>query len=508
MLLHNPDLCAILFARNGIWYRLCPNMILCFLQPTTECLMPEHIEVKIDKMLHWNSSTLLKQRISMHYRDIHFEPHEREPISILLASVGILKEDQASRLAVSLFVDVSNRPDVAKVVEAHKEGIEGECTSQWGSMPELGEDDLFLILEFRKPITTKALIRFDVARHGPLIDCLVEGDLLHLVPVPSPEHLKRILEAQQGGLYVEVYSEGIRPHWRQLWAEKVAKHLGSTLEEAKDFVEANRQQIKFRIENPDLPPFDRIAGWFFDEEQRKLYIISKDTIINQLKRDGPKVAESFDQLFDATLQDLSAEFSRVAGNVVPALVAAVRSGDTIRKTCGELVGNANQTIMAAIELTRLGYRLQPCILLRNAVETVSMALYLFQNPEEHGKYSAGKVKSQSTIGEASKVVPNLGQLWGTLSEQFAHVGPLYRDIHLPVRYESSDDEAAKFNLMSIYAAFSVLEMAAELIFYDNIRQHHYWKRISPQQYELDISPEMEGHLKEISERLSIIRQDS
>lgn len=459
-------------------------------------------------MLHYNPSTLYKQRISMQYRNIHFEPHEGEPISILLASVGILKEDQASRLAVSLFVDVSNRPDLARVIDAHKEESEGECTSQWGSMPELDEDALFLILEFRKPITTKALIRFDVARHGSLIDCLVEGGLLHLVPVPSPEHLKQILEARRGGLCVEVYSEGIRPHWRQLWAEKVAKHLGSTLEEAKNFVEASRQQIKFRIENPDLPPFDQIAGWFFDEEQRKLYIISKDTVINQLKRDGPKVAESFDQLFDATLQDLSAEFSRVAGSVVPALVAAVRSGDALRKTCGELVGNANQTVMAAIELTRLGYRLQPCILLRNAVETISMAVYLFKNPGEHGRYLAGKVKSQSTIGEASKVVPNLGQLWGMLSEQFAHVGPLYRNIHLPVRYESSDDEAAKNNLMSIYTSFSVLEMAAELIFYDNIREHHYWKRITPQKYELDVSPEMEERLKEITERLSITRQDS
>lgn len=444
----------------------------------------------------------------MEYKDIHFEPHEKKPLSILLASVGILKEDQASRLAVSLFVDVSNRPDLASVVDAHRNGGEGECTSQWGSLPELDEDALFLILEFTTPIATKALIRFDVARHGPLIDCLVEGGLLHLVPTPSPEHLQQILEAQQGGLYVEVYSEGIRPHWKKLWAEKVAKHLGSTLEEAKSFVEATRQQIKFRMENPDLPPFDRIAGWFFDKEQHKLYIISKDTVINQLRRDGPKVAESFDQLFDAILQDLSAEFSRVAGNVVPALVAAVRSGDALRKTCGELVGNANQTIMAALELTRLGYRLQPCILLRNAVETISVALYLFQNPGERGRYLAGKVKSQSTIGEASKVVPNLGQLWGMLSEQFAHVGPLYRNIHLPVRYESSDDDAAKSNLMSIYTAFSVLEMAAELIFYDNFREHHYWKRIAPQQYELDIPPEMEDRLQEITVRLSITKQDS
>lgn len=443
----------------------------------------------------------------MKYRDIHFEPHEKEPLSILLASLAILKEDQTSRLAVSLFVDVSNRPDLASVVDAHRNGSEGECTSQWGSLPELNEDALFLILEFTTPIATKALVRFDIARHGPLIDCLVNGGLLHLVPVPSSEHLKQILEAQQGGLYVEVYSEGIRPHWRQLWAEKVAKHLGSTLDEAKNFIEATRQQIKFRMENPDLPPFDRIAGWFFDEEQRKLYIITKDTVINQLRRDGPKVAESFDQLFDGTSQDLSAEFSRVAGNVVPALVAAVRSGDALRKTCGELVGNANQTIMAALELTRLGYRLQPCILLRNAVETISMALYLFQNPGEHGKYLAGKVKSQSTIGEASKVVPNLGQLWGMLSEQFAHVSPLYRNIHLPVKYESSDDQAAKSNLMSIYTAFSVLEMAAELIFYDNIREHHYWKRIAPNQYELDVSSEMEERLKEITERLLPSEQD-
>jgi len=444
----------------------------------------------------------------MQYRDIHFEPHEREPISVLLASVGILKEDKTNRLAVSLFVDVSNRPDLASVVEAHRNGSEGECTSQWGSLPELDEDALFLILEFTIPIAIKALVKFDVARHGPLIDCLVNGGLLHLVPVPSPEQLKQILKAQQGGLYVEVYSEGIKPHWNQLWAEKVTKHLGSTLDEAKNFIEATRQQIKFRVENPDLPPFDRIAGWFFDEEQRKLYIISKDTVINQLRRDGPKVAKSFDQLFDAISQDLSAEFSRVAGNVVPALVTAVRSGDALRKTCGELVGNANQTIMAALELTRLGYRLQPCILLRNAVETISMALYLFQNPEERGKYLAGKVKSQGTIGETSKVVPNLGQLWGMLSEQFAHVGPLYRDIHLPVKYESSDDQAAKSNLMSIYTAFTVLEMAAELIFYDNIREHHYWKRISSNQFELEVSPEMQDRMEEITEGLSTTKQDS
>ena len=83
----------------------------------------------------------------MQYRDIHFQPHEGEPISVLMASLGILKEDKTSRLAVSLFVDVSNRPDLVNVIDAHRNGSEGECTSQWGSLPELDEDALFLILE-------------------------------------------------------------------------------------------------------------------------------------------------------------------------------------------------------------------------------------------------------------------------------------------------------------------------------------------------------------------------
>ena len=46
---------------------------------------------------------------------------------------------------------------------------------------------------------------------------------------------------------------------------------------------------------------------------------------------------------------------------------------------------------------------------RSAVETIATAAYLFNDPGNLGRNVAGKLTSQTTIGEASKVIPPIGR---------------------------------------------------------------------------------------------------
>jgi hypothetical protein len=55
------------------------------------------------------------------------------------------------------------------------------------------------------------------------------------------------------------------------------------------------------------PGFDlsRVAGISIDKEEKQIIYVSKDILINQLCRDAPKIAESFDRLHEKDLREMS-----------------------------------------------------------------------------------------------------------------------------------------------------------------------------------------------------------
>ena len=131
-----------------------------------------------------------------------------------------------------------------------------------------------------------------------------------------------------------------------------------------------------------LPPPENTAAVFFDSERQQIVFGTKDMLLNQLRRDSPKIAESFDKLCEPNLASLSEELGRTSTLCFLAFRRAQASGDEPRRVVALLLINALNSVCAAVEVLRAGYRLQPSMILRNTVETVCVVLHLAQRPED------------------------------------------------------------------------------------------------------------------------------
>jgi len=105
-----------------------------------------------------------------------------------------------------------------------------------------------------------------------------------------------------------------------------------------------------------------------------------------------------------------------------------RKSDEIHIACLALIFNSSSTIVSALDCLRHGYRLQPGILVRHAIESICTALHLYTNSEDLPKYNSGNFSSTKAISSAKKVIPIIGGIYGFFSREFAHIGTLQRKL--------------------------------------------------------------------------------
>lgn len=84
-------------------------------------------------------------------------------------------------------------------------------------------------------------------------------------------------------------------------------------------------------------------------------------------------------------------------------------------------------LISAVELYRLGYYKEPMMIVRNAIETVSVAHAITADEETYKKFIADPeaFDSPKAIKEAKQVVGLLGRAYGLLSRFFTHPGSLH-----------------------------------------------------------------------------------
>ena len=435
------------------------------------------------------------------FGEIRFQAHEAEPLPWKTAGISEESGEEPARKVVALLVNLSERGDLAAVIEAHQKELEGAYEYCWAPDPE-DDKTILLAMSFTKPVQANAYLAFDILKHGPIVDCLVEGAMLHLVPGTQDENLWEILATERPHLVLDLDSIGIIGQWDSIWSSTVANELEIPLVQAEVLTKRWKQETSLRLKIPGMPPMDSIAGAFFDDQIEKMVFVTNDLLTNQLTRDGPKTAKSFDTMFETLLQELSSEYSRLTAEVVPIITRAARSGDRLEATCGELIGNALITSVAALELIRLGYRHQPGALLRNALEAIAMASHLRETPGDLGRALAGQLNS-SNIDAAKRILPGFGRIYGYITKQFSHISPIHFRTEPPSSYSSEDDLALQTNLMGVRLLIFLNGVYAEAIFFESVPQPHYWKRITPDQIQYGFSPEAQEYFDRMLEDFSI-----
>ena len=117
----------------------------------------------------------------------------------------------------------------------------------------------------------------------------------------------------------------------------------------------------------------------FDTDDKQLVFFTSDMLINQLRRDGPRIETSFDKLCEPDLRELSELFSKTLGLLYSGLKASLRHDQKIKAACAQLLMNAANSFGAATALLRMGYVLQPGIVIRSMLEAISTAMIFICN---------------------------------------------------------------------------------------------------------------------------------
>jgi hypothetical protein len=197
-------------------------------------------------------------------------------------------------------------------------------------------------------------------------------------------------------------------------------------------------------------------------------------MINQIKRDSVKIASSFDKLCNCHMQEISRLTSVILMVIHRGITKANRENDKLRIACLEMLSNAMNSFVAAATLLRNGYRLQPGILIRTIIETISTVHHLFICPDDLKAFREGRLRSSKTIAAAKEVLPPFGKLYGFYSEQFAHIGKLHQSIQPLTPYDKFDNALAT-NISFLRLTSWLLYVTIELVCYDIVSKHRYWQ---------------------------------
>lgn len=228
------------------------------------------------------------------------------------------------------------------------------------------------------------------------------------------------------------------------------------------------------LKNIDGIPPENIAGIFVDSENEKILVFTKDILVNQLQREAPDVAKSFDVIFDGELRQLSESLSFVLPIIATGQKQAIRDGDELIQTCGLLLQNASNTIIASAECLREGFRLQSGILIRSVIEICAVIFHLIKIPEDLQKFNMNKFNSTKAISTAQEMLPLFGRIWGALSKQFIHITSFHSEWHPLHKYTDRTETAATTIIGILGLAVYFLKISAELTFINYIAKPHHW----------------------------------
>jgi hypothetical protein len=101
-------------------------------------------------------------------------------------------------------------------------------------------------------------------------------------------------------------------------------------------------------------PPERLVGVAYDRTGKRLLLITEDYLINVLNTDVPQVVASFEGLCAEDLKILSSIEARISSVL---LLGVKSSADSqLFTSCGRLLLNANNSLIAAIQLLARGTR--------------------------------------------------------------------------------------------------------------------------------------------------------
>lgn len=220
-----------------------------------------------------------------------------------------------------------------------------------------------------------------------------------------------------------------------------------------------------------LPKQSEVAAAIIHDD--KLVIVTKDMLVKQLHRDGPRVAKSFDLLARKDISECSAVFARQTAMLLRYLHGV--DDDGFHATAARLLFSALNSYTASVEVARHGYPRQYGATARMVVETLATVLAITTEPASLKKFNEGKLDSTKCFPAAKKCLPMIGQLYGMLSNDFVHIGRGHAVFQGPSLYKPAD-ESLQFIISCMRALILLTDIVVDLIFGTDSGSTLYWRQ--------------------------------
>jgi len=225
--------------------------------------------------------------------------------------------------------------------------------------------------------------------------------------------------------------------------------------------------------NRSLPAADNVASIGFSPELKRPIIVTKDILINQISRDGPLIAKSFDRLTREDIRDISAVIADAMGLMFR---QSIVDSKEYKPTCARLLSSALSAFMASIEVARHGYRRPYGAMARNVMEALATVLHIALEFDALPNFRAGKLQSTKSITFAKKAIPPFGHTYGMFSEHFVHINTAHAALE-PIKSYESGEEPLSFIVSTLRANAWLTYVVSELIFHDEIQSPRYWRHL-------------------------------
>ena len=222
---------------------------------------------------------------------------------------------------------------------------------------------------------------------------------------------------------------------------------------------------------------NNVAAIYVDSDEKRRLVFTRDQLINQLQRVCQEINKSFDNVFKEEFQNLSYDLSEVFPVLFVGRNKAIKDGNKLLQTCGDLLWNSSNTIVASVQTLRCGFRLQSGALIRSVVEICATVVHLLTDPNILDDFLSDKLKSTKSISIADKQIPLFGMIWGVLSNKQMHINSLHADNYPLTEYKDKGEIPASITLGMLGATMMILAIVTELTFIHEVEKPKYWESL-------------------------------
>lgn len=152
----------------------------------------------------------------------------------------------------------------------------------------------------------------------------------------------------------------------------------------------------------------------------------KDTVLKYLCELAPESKARLSKHFTEEVEELSTLISRIIQTLQNyQKLNPIYDDSDSRQVAYALMTKGVNTLMAAFELALSGYLWEPPILLRNALEGFASAWDIVHNKTRFKAWQTKKrFRSTDSISNLKKAIEPIGQMYGLLSNMYAHISPI------------------------------------------------------------------------------------